>query len=88
MDRRRGSMEKGTREGTRRVKRWRQRSMASMAEGDEGMKVGDMDPLKEDRAPNQRQQMLGRWGTGVPTEAGDGGGVRVCAGDRSDIDIQ
>ena len=45
-------MEKGMREGTRRVKWWRQRRMTSMAEGDEGMKVGDMDPPKEDRAPN------------------------------------
>ena len=58
MDRRKEVMEKGTRKGTRRLKRWRgqcqQRRKASMAEGDEGMKVGDMDPLKEDRAPDQR----------------------------------
>ena len=41
-----------------------------MAEGDEGMKVGDMDPLRGGRAPDQRQQRLGRWGTGTRTETG------------------
>ena len=82
MDRRRGSIEKATSEGTRRVKWWRgqcrQRRMASMAEGDEGMKVGDMDPPKEDLAPDQRQQRLRRWGTATQTEAG------VAAGKQGD----
>ena len=41
-------MEQGTSEGTRGVRRWRghcqQRRMAGVAAGDEGMKVGNMDP--------------------------------------------
>ena len=49
-----------------------------MAEGDEGRKVGDMDPQKADRAPDQRKQRLGPWGTGTPTEAG------VAAGQQGD----
>ena len=88
MDSVRGSMERGTREGTRRVKSWRQGRMASMAEGDEGMKVIDMDPPQEIRAPNQRQQRLRGRGTGALTEAGNSGEVGVCAGDQSDIDVQ
>ena len=58
MDRRRGSMRQGTSTGARRVKRWggccQKRRMASMAEGDEGMNVGSMDPQKAGRAPAQR----------------------------------
>ena len=49
-----------------------------MAEGEEGMKVGDMDPPKKDQASDQRQQGLGLWGTGMPTEAG------VAAGQQGD----
>ena len=78
MDRQRGSMGKGTSAGTESVKRWakrwrgrcQKRRMASMAKGDEGMNVGNMDPQKEGRAPDQRQQRLGRWGTGTPADAG------------------
>ena len=70
------------------VKRLGQRRMASMAEGDEGMKVGDKDHPKEDRAPNQSQQRLERLGTGAPTEVGGNGQVGVCAGDRSNRDAQ
>ena len=74
VDRLRGSFEEGTREGTRRVKRWsgrcQKRRMASNAGGEEGMNIGDMDPPKEGRAPDQRQQRLGRWSTGTLTAAG------------------
>ena len=59
-----------------------------MAQGDEEKKVWDMDPPKEDGAPSQWQQRLGRWGIGAPTEAGGIGEVGVCAGDRSDGDVQ
>ena len=70
VDRRRGSMEQETSEGTQSVKRWQghcqQRRMASVAGGDEGMKVGDMDLPREDLDP--RQQRLGRWDRGAPTD--------------------
>ena len=41
-----------------------------MAEGDEGMNVGGMDPQNEGRALDQRQQGLGRWDTGTPADEG------------------
>ena len=41
-----------------------------MAERDEGMNVGSIDPQKAGRAPDQRQERQGRWGTGLPADGG------------------
>ena len=63
VERRGGSMEQGTGKGTRRVKQWRghcqQRRKASLAAGEEGMKVGDMNQPREDQHPRQQ---------GLPTD--------------------
>ena len=41
--------------------------MPSRAAGDEVMTVEDMDPQRREQGP--RQQRLGQWGTGAPTDA-------------------
>ena len=71
----RGSMGQGTSLGTGTAKRWRgdcqQRRKASVAAGDEGMKVGNIDPPREDQDP--RNQGLAQWATDKEVAAGQQG---------------
>ena len=108
VERRRGSMGQRTSPGPPWAKRLRERCqkwrMATMAEGDEGMNDGSMDPQKTGQAVDQRQQSeqmpASRPGSKAkasgasqsecqtPGVWSDSGEVRVRVGDRSEGGIQ